>query len=173
MSMLATKKQDVSVGGGTNNMRVVAAPLGKLTTPLFRRRGFTNGVVVTEWAAIVGERLAAHTVPERIVFPPRKHSDGTLKLRVGSSGLAVELQHVQPQLIDRINGYFGFPAVSRIQLLHGPVPTRRPRARVNLRPLTPTQEDRIANALAAIDDPDLAQALESLGRCVMGRERQR
>jgi hypothetical protein len=153
-------------------MRAVGAPLGKLTTPLFRRRGFADGAVVAEWVAIVGERLAAHTVPERIVFPPRKHSDGTLKLRVGSSSLALELQHFQPQLIERINGYFGFPAVSRIQLLHGPVPPRRTRASVHVRPLTPEENTQISEALAAITDPDLAEALESLGRCIIGRERE-
>ena len=153
-------------------MRAVAAPLGKLTASLFRRRGFADGTVVAEWVAIVGERLAAQTVPERIVFPPRKHSEGTLKLRVGSSSLAVELQHFQPQLIERINGYFGFPAVSRIQFLHGPVPPRQSRANVQVRPLTPQEDKQISDALAAIADPDLAEALESLGRCIIGRERE-
>lgn len=153
-------------------MRAVAAPLGKLTAPLFRRRGFADGTVVAEWVAIVGERLAAHTVPERIVFPPRKRSEGTLKLRVASCGLALELQHFQPQLIERINGYFGFPAISRIQLLHGPVPPRRPRGSVRVRPLTPEEQKQITDALAGIGDPDLAEALESLGRCVLGRERE-
>ena len=152
-------------------MRAVAAPLGKLTAPLFRRRGFVDGAVAAEWAAIVGDRLAEHTVPERIVFPPRKHSEGTLKLRVGSSGLALELQHVQPQLIERINGYFGFPAISRIQFLHGPVPPRRSRGGVRVRELTVDEQQQIAQALAGITDPELAEALESLGRCVLGRER--
>jgi hypothetical protein len=152
-------------------MRPVAAPVGKLTAPLFRRRGFADGAVVADWPAIVGERLAAQTAPERIVFPPRKRSGGTLKLRVGSSGLALELQHFEPQLIERINSYFGFPAVGRVQLLHGPVPPRRARGGVIVRPLTPKEKKEISNALAPIDAPDLAEALENLGACVIGRKR--
>jgi hypothetical protein len=152
-------------------MRPVAAPVGKLTAPLFRRRGFADGAVVADWIAIVGERLAAQTAPERIVFPPRKRSGGTLKLRVGSSGLALELQHFEPQLIERINGYFGFPAVGRVQLLHGPVPPRRARGGIVVRPLTPKERKDISNALAPIDAPDLAEALKNLGACVIGRKR--
>ena len=152
-------------------MRAVAAPVGKLTAPLFRRRGFADGAVVADWAAIVGERLAAHTAPERIVFPPRKRSEGTLRLRVGSSGLALELQHFEPQLIERVNGYFGFPAVGRVQLLHGPVPPRRARRNILVRSLTPREKKEISNALARIDAPDLAQALEDLGACIIGRKR--
>jgi hypothetical protein len=139
---------------------------------LFRRRGFADSAVVADWAAIVGERLAAQTAPERIVFPPRKRSEGTLKLRVGSSGLALELQHFEPQLIERINCYFGFPAVARIQLLHGPVPPRPARGGVTVRALTAKEKKELSNALAQIDAPDLAEALENLGACVIGRKRE-
>jgi hypothetical protein len=145
--------------------------VGKLTAPLFRRRGFADSAVVTDWPAIVGERLAAQTAPERIVFPPRKRSEGTLKLRVGSSGLALELQHFEPQLIERINCYFGFPAVNRIQLLHGPVPPRVVRGGVSVRELTEKEKKELSDALAQIDAPDLAEALENLGACIIGRKR--
>lgn len=152
-------------------MRPVGAPVGKLTAPLFRRRGFADSAVVADWPTIVGERLAAQTAPERIVFPPRKRSEGTLKLRVGSSGLALELQHFEPQLIERINGYFGFPAVKRVQLLHGPVPSRAVRGSVSVRELTEKEKKELSNALAQIDAPDLAEALENLGACIIGRKR--
>jgi hypothetical protein len=47
--------------------------------------------------------------------------DGTLTLKVQSSQ-ATRLQHLEPQLIERINGYFGYRAIARLRLLHGAAP---------------------------------------------------
>jgi hypothetical protein len=83
----------------------------------------------------------------------------------------LELQHFEPQLIERINGYFGFPAVKRVQLLHGPVPPRTMRKGVSVRELTEREKKELRNTLAQIDAPDLAEALENLGACIIGRKR--
>lgn len=153
--------------------RALAACLGKTTTPVFRRRGFADGAVVTQWPAIVGAQLAAVTAPERIVYPPRRRNEGTLTLRIASGALALEVQHLQPQLIERINQFFGFRAVTRIRLLHGPVPDQRSPRTVGRRDLSPTEERALAGAVAAVDDVDLAQALENLGRSLLGRTQER
>ena len=58
-----------------------------------------------------------------------------MHLRVASGGLAMELQHFEPVLVERINAYFGYPAVARVKLIQGPLPApaggrrRRRRAR--------------------------------------------
>jgi hypothetical protein len=152
--------------------RSIAEALSTTTRPLFRSRGFADGAIFAHWPAIVGEALSAVCLPERVVFPPRTRSGGTLRLRVASGGLAVELQHLQPQLIERINTYFGYDAVARLQFLHGPLPKRRERGSAAVRPLTEAEQRQLADLVSGIDDAQLRQALADCGRAVLGRRPQ-
>lgn len=149
--------------------RAIASAVAKTTAPVFRKRGLADGLVVAEWRAVVGERLAAVSAPERLVFPPRRRQGGTLRLRIASSALALEIQHLQPQILERINGYFGYPAVARIQIVHGPLPKRAVPRRPSIRDLTPSEAARMQRAVDGIDDADLKAAVSRLGQAVLGR----
>lgn len=145
----------------TCGMVAVAVPALKVTRPVFGRHGLAGGALVVDWAAIVGGAVAAHAMPLRIKFPPKERTDGTLVVKVASSAFATELQHLEPLILERINGYFGYRAVARLQLRHGPLPRR---AAPRPPPPPPTGEAPATAALARIEDPDLREALERLGR---------
>lgn len=149
--------------------KAIAAPVARITAPMFRRRGLADGLVVAEWRAVVGERLAAVTAPERVVFPPRRREGGTLRLRTASSALALELQHLQPQIIERVNGYLGYPAVARLQIVHGPLPGRDRPEPPAIRDLSAGERDRLQAAVAGLDDAGLKAAVNRLGQAVLGR----
>lgn len=151
---------------GWNGPRAIAEAASKVVRPVFRQRGFADGAIITEWPTIVGERLAAVTMPEQVTYPPKRRSRGTLRLRVASGGMAMELQHLQPQLLQRINGYFGYEAVERLQFVHAPVPARARPVVEDERPLDSDEEQQLAALLAGIEDGDLKRALDSLGRSV-------
>ena len=151
--------------------RAIAETVDRLTRPHFAKRGFAAGAIVREWPLIVGEALARQTLPERIAYPPGMRIDGTLHLRVGSGSLAAELQHLEPVLLERICGYFGYPAVSRIRYLQRPLPPRRPGPRPAVAPLDAAAEGRLRESLSTVGDPALGQALTDLGRAVLGRTR--
>ncbi len=149
--------------------RALAEAVAGITGSVFGRRGFAGGAVLNDWPAIVGPGLAAHTLPERIVRGTGKPAGGVLHLRVDSGALATELQHLEPLLIERVNGYFGYRAVSRLKLLQAPLPKKEPPAPAVTRPLNPDEEQALARSLAGVADGDLRDALEGLGRAVMGR----
>ena len=44
-------------------------------------------------------------------------TDGTLILKVATGALALELSHKEPIIIEKINTYFGYGAVSRIKIM--------------------------------------------------------
>ena len=150
--------------------RALAGVLHKVTRPIFGKRGFTVGAVVTEWPTIVGRHLAAHTVPERIAYQGGGRDHGVLHLRVDSGALATELQHLEPQLLDRINGYFGYRSVERLRIVHGPLPSAEAPPKPALRTLDQTEEKDLADRLATIEDEDLRAALDALGRVVVARD---
>ncbi|MBI4183406.1 MAG: DUF721 domain-containing protein [Proteobacteria bacterium] len=142
--------------------------VGKVAGPALERRGRAAAGLIAEWAAIVGADLAAHSLPEEIVFPRGSKSEGVLRLRVGGPR-AVEIQHLAPQIIERINGYFGYRAVARLAFVQAPIEGRAQRAPREERAPTPGEERAIERALSGIADPDLKVALARLGRALVGR----
>ncbi|MBK8908151.1 MAG: DUF721 domain-containing protein [Rhodospirillales bacterium] len=158
---------------GWNGPRAIAEAASRVVRPVFRHRGFADGAIITEWPNIVGERLAAVTMPEQVAFPPKRRAGGTLRLRVANGGMAMELQHLQPQLLQRINGYFGYEAIQRLQFVHAPVPQRTHPVAEEERPLDRDEEQQLAALLTGIEDGELKRALDSLGRSVFAGTRQR
>lgn len=130
------------------------------------KRGFSQTEILSRWPTIVGPLLGEHSCPERLTFEREKASGATLLVRVeGAFGL--ELQHLSPQVIDRINTYFGYRAVARLSILQGPLPKPVQRRRLTPRDLTPDEEKSVRNAVAATRSPELANALAALGRAVV------
>ncbi len=151
--------------------RPLAATVADITKPVFGSRGFADGAIVKDWPIIVGAHLGTHSAPEKITYPSADHLGGTLRLRVDSGGLATELQHLGPVVVDRINGYFGYKAIAHLALVNGPVPTRDNAGGSPVRPLDADEEVRLAEILDSVEDTDLRAGLEALGRSVMGRKK--
>lgn len=153
-------------GGGP---RALAQAVSRVTRPLFTRRGLSGGAIVEDWPVIAGEHLAARTLPERITYPTGRQDGGTLHLKVESGGLATEVQHLEPLLVERINGYFGYKAISALKLVQGPLPRRAESPPPKTAALDENQERILAGHMSTVDDPELRSALEALGRSVLGR----
>lgn len=152
--------------------RAIAAVVPKVTAPLFRKRGFAEAGILNDWPAIVGPRLAAGCSPERLSFPVGKRAEGTLRLRVDGP-LATELQHFEPQLLERINGYFGYRAVAQVKMVQGPLPPPERPADPPLRPLDGEEAAALQEAVSGVAGARLRSALEGLGRAIMGRRPER
>jgi len=137
--------------------RLVAKPLGK--------RGFAAAALVAQWAAIVGPALAHSTLPLRVVFPRGERNRGTLHLKVASGAMALQLQHLAPLIIERVNGHFGYAAVAQLAFAQGPVPRRAAPPIAEAAPAVAREIDSaLAARIAALPEGDLRQALTSLGR---------
>lgn len=144
--------------------RQVAGALARVTRPLLRRQGLAAASIVPRWTEIVGGTLAAHTLPVR--YTPDRSGGGTLRIRV-DGGWAPEIQHLEPVVIERINAFFGYRAVSRLALVQGPLPGRgsAPAA-------APVAAEPPAEELAAIEeiaDERLREAFRRLARARAAR----
>jgi len=82
---------------------------------------------------------------------------------------ALHLTHVQAQVIERVNRFFGYAAVERLSLRQGPVPDAAALADVQTAPLAPQEAKVLEQAVAGVKDRSLADALERLGRLVLSR----
>jgi hypothetical protein len=145
-------------------LRRLADAAQSATRPILREHGFALPAILSEWERIVGEGLARACSPERLA------RDGTLTIRVAGP-VATELQHREPEIIERIATYFGHRAVRRIRMVRGPLPeTTRPAAPPP-RPLGDLETRAVDRLTAPIGDPTLRSALRRLGRAVLGAER--
>jgi hypothetical protein len=145
------------VGG----VRSVSDLLGKAGGAAFRRFGFVQHSIVTRWDEIVGPRYARVTAPESIRFPAGRKSQGVLNLTVEGAHAAM-LQHVVPTIIERVNRFFGYPAVERVTFRQGRVTP--PNARRAAPAVPPPVAAELGDSLRAVDDPELRAVLESLAR---------
>jgi hypothetical protein len=134
----------------------------------FRRFGFVQSSVVSRWREIVGERYAGVSSPESIRFPPGKRSDGVLTLVVEGAH-ATMMQHVAPVIAERVNRFFGYPAVARVVFRQGSVQAAKTKPRVAPPSLRPVPAE-LGDSLRAIADPELRAVLESLARGVAASE---
>lgn len=145
-----------------NGVRSVAEMVPQVGAMAFKRFGFVQSSIVSRWAEIVGTRYAEVSTPESIRFPAGKKQDGVLSLLVSGSH-APMMQHVAPAILERVNRFFGYPAVARITMRQGAAPKVEPRrAPPSLKPI-PVE---MGESLRAIADPELRECLASLASAV-------
>jgi hypothetical protein len=146
-------------GGGLRRLPEV---LGKVLDPVSRRRGLAQARVLTDWPSIVGEALAARCQPVKLTGGNRDQG-GILHVHVAGTA-ALELQHSEPQLLERINSYFGYPAVARLRLVQAPLtrPRRVPTAAA-APPLDAGAQAEIDAVVRPVRDDALRAALADLG----------
>ena len=146
-------------------LRALATTLPKVTRQALGRRGFAEGGLIADWPSVVGREIAARCLPAKLaVARPGRRQDGTLTLRV-EPGFATELQHLAPQIVERINGYLGYRAVERLILKQGSL-SEPEAATPPPRPLDAEEAAALKQRLDAVDDDELRAALERLGRAV-------
>jgi len=154
-------------GGPAKSISDLMPEIGRAA---FRRYGFIQSSVVSRWPEIVGERYAAVSLPESIRFPRGEKEGGTLHLLV-SGAFSTLMQHIAPDIIERVNRFFGYGAVSQIRFRQGPVTPRKDKEkRVPLPASLKPAPIQLGENLRDIGDPELNRVLESLASAVAKAE---
>lgn len=143
--------------------RAVSDLMPEIGRAAFRRFGFVQSSVVSRWDEIVGARYAAVSAPEAIRFPVGKKAEGTLELVVEGAH-APMMQHVIPEIIDRVNRFFGYSAVARIKVRQGVVAKPAATRKLAIPPMLKPVPMELGDSLREIADPELFAVLESLAK---------
>lgn len=169
--------------GGAKPARQGAIAVGafvpRIAGAVFQAHGFPSAAIVADWPAIAGPEFATFTAPERLIWPRRPDAEArhggdasrqgssrhrrqgaTLVLRVDGPR-ALEVQHAAPQIIERVNTYFGYGAVAELRIIQAPV--RRGGGRTVEPEWHPVREAVPEPHLDAIEDEGLRLALARLG----------
>jgi hypothetical protein len=146
--------------------RALSELLHKTLSATFAKRGFASTEIVTRWGDIVGPEIAEHSQPEKIQWA--RPADGemrepaTLVLRVEGPA-AIEIQHLAPVVMERVNRFFGWQVIGHLRLRQAPL--RRGRRKAT------TVADaeaaaKIAAQLTEIRSAELRDALARLGAAI-------
>ena len=154
-----------------NGVARLSADLPALTKTAFRNtlggRGFAEAGLITEWASIVGADVARMSRPLQLAFPRGERKGGVLTLECGGAA-ALEMQHLKPQILDRINSHFGYAAVAELRFRQGSRPVSA-RSKSRIRDSKPPTADEIAETTAAVDalpDGEIKASLLRLGLAI-------
>lgn len=149
----------------------IAEVANGLVDPVLARKAGINTALLGSWDEIAGEDFADCTRPEKITWPRREHADDGSRYQPGVLTIACEgaralfLTHAQGELIQRINGFFGFPAVRQIRIVQKPVSQTFRRSR-RPPPLKGEAARRLESMMEGIEGDKLRKAIERLGTAV-------
>ena len=149
--------------------------VSEVTLPIAKQilgpRGFMHMDLLTSWSNIVGENMARYSLPQKIVFPKDLHSDGCLTIMVPAGAFAMEITQNEPQIIDKVNTYFGYPAIKKIKILQNGAPQdfllgKKPINKIKKSVVTDKEESYITEITKDIKQLELRKIIADLGRAV-------
>ena len=143
----------------------------KLAKPLLGQHGFAHVELIAHWSDIMGNELALGVKPIRLTFPAKDRLHGTLHVRTAGGAFALLLEHQKERIIDRVNTYFGYNAVSNLKIEQGGVHLHQP----SEEPEWPLSEEELAPLLKKVDaisDEDLRQKTLEIGIKLLQHKKQ-
>jgi hypothetical protein len=144
------------------NMETLNKYFSAIAKPAFQRHGFASEQLAAQWSLIVGDAVASVAKPDKIKWPTQggvQKQGGTLTIKA-QAGRALEVQYEIPRLIEKLNQYLGYGAISAIKVVQTaelpelPKPVKRP--------MSKEAASAWNTKLAAIEDEDLKTALAKL-----------
>lgn len=95
----------------------LSGSLSDLTKKILGKNGFVEIDIITNWDKIAGKETARYVQPQSIDFKKGKREGGILVLSVCSGAFATEMMHKKNIIIEKVNTYFGYGAVSDIKVV--------------------------------------------------------
>jgi hypothetical protein len=145
-----------------------------VTKNILGKKGMLFGRMVAEWAHIVGSDTAAKSIPLDLKYTKKQNqqSEAVLHLAV-QSAFALELSYEKGLLIQRLNEFFGYPAIRDIKFIQQTnVMGRKAGSLVAMRPLTLQEQQSLDGIVEKIEENGLQTALKNLGKAMLSRRQE-
>jgi len=141
----------------------LAREVQKLARPLLGQYGFSQVELITHWSDIMGQELAFGVKPVRLTFPAKDRLNGTLYVRTAGGAFALLLEHQKGRIMERVNTYFGYPAVSNLKIEQGGVRLSHEQESEPEWPLSEEELKPLMDKINTISDEQLRQKTLEIG----------
>ena len=135
----------------------------KLARPLLGQHGFTQVELITHWSDIMGNELALGVKPVRLTFPAKDRMNGTLHVHTAGGAFALLLEHQKGRIMERVNTYFGYPAISTLKIEQGGVHLPHEQEQEPEWPLSEEELKPLLEKVNTISDDALRQKTLEIG----------
>ncbi|MCK5518411.1 MAG: DUF721 domain-containing protein [Alphaproteobacteria bacterium] len=153
--------------------RPISDLVPSLAKGILGRKGLLFGKLVTEWPNIIGPEIASRTAPLDLRFAGKygkKNNQAVLHISV-QGAFALEISYQKALLLERLNMFFGYPAIKDIKIIQqASVMNNKRRNSAILRPLTTKEEHTLDGMVSEIQENDLQTALKNLGKAILSRQ---
>jgi hypothetical protein len=171
------KKINISTEHSLNDLTSINKAIMPLTKQLLGKNGLIELEILKNWSAIVGKELALNSLPQKITFQKDKKTDGCLYISVNSGAFALEINQSAPQIIGKINVFFGYPAVSSLKIIqtsNASLSLKNKKNTVNMKKSLVSEQEEIyiTELVKEIKSQELRETLERLGRAVFSNKQQ-
>ena len=140
-----------------NNPRRISIISKSITKDIFKKRGFKEQKVITNWKDIVGDEINFYTIPESLT------QNRLLHVKCESSH-AVEFQYYIPKIIERITTMMGYTAVKDIRIKQGTVINKKKAVNIKKNTLSNKDNIELKKILKKVKDKNLKKKLTNFSR---------
>ena len=151
---------------GYEGLALLTKEVQAIAKPILGPRGFAEVDILSAWEDMIGKDLAKGITPEKLTFTANSRTNGTLHVRSAGGAFAMLFEHQKSRVIERINGFFGYPAVSAIKIRQGALKLTLKNTGIS-RPLTAREEKELQARVAHIQDPELREQAYRLGKEIL------
>jgi hypothetical protein len=163
---MAKKKKEIisnqRTGYGALN---ISQTVRHITKKIVGKKGFVEVDIISKWETIVGKELAENVIPQKIIFKKGRRDGGTLYVLVSNGAFALELQHKEQVVISRINSFFGYRAIEKINISQGYWEVKKQEKKENKIDKIEKNE-KVEKTVSSIENQELKDTLEKLGNLV-------
>ena len=148
----------------------IGETLKKVNKSYSAKFGKIEFLIISKWPQIVGNFFAEYSEPDKISRITNDFNEldepiykNFLHVKV-SPAAAIEFQHYKDTIIEKINSYFGYKAISDLRLQQNFVPKKNIKLEKSKDTKVSSEEfNNIRNNIDKIQDKDLAKSIVNLG----------
>jgi hypothetical protein len=136
----------------TNSPKRISIISRSITKDIFKKRGFKEHKVITNWKDIVGDEISIYTIPESLT------QNKLLTIKCESSH-ALEFQYHIPKIIERITIMMGYPAVKSIRIKQGNIKNKNKTVKIKKNTISKKNKEELHSILNKVNDENLKKKL--------------
>ena len=136
----------------TNSPKRISIISRSITKDIFKKRGFKEHKVITNWKDIVGDEISIYTIPESLTH------NKLLTIKCESSH-ALEFQYHIPKIIERITIMMGYPAIKSIRIKQGNIKNKNKAVKIKKNAISKKNKDELHSILNKVNDENLKKKL--------------
>ena len=135
-----------------NNPRRISMISKSITKDIFKKKGFKEQKVITNWKDIVGDEISTYTIPESLT------QNRLLTVKCESSH-ALEFQYCIPKIIERISIMMGYTAVKDIRIKQSNIVSENKTITIKKNILSNEDNDELKKILTKVKNKNLKNKL--------------